>query len=262
VTTVRPQIGRPVTFQATDLTGVRYDWDFGDGSSKITRGPAASHTYEEPGNYMVTLTLHDRDGNIGTDYRRVQVNRGVLDGSKLPSIEGPSSSSRKDPAYSRVASRLARGPRAVFCWNKDDWTALIARDQDEHRDSVIFGFVSRSKPHQVNLAPTVCSRLDAVHYAARRPQPTTSVANAVHVLTHETIHTMGIHSEALTECFSMQLMGRMSIALGSSEAYGRRLTHLFWKGIYLSRREPASYRDRECHDGGKLDLFPESDVWP
>ena len=263
VTTVRPQVGRPVTFQASDPNGVSYEWDFGDGRAKTTRGPAASHVYTTTGNYTVTLSVNYADGSLASDSRNVQVTGGILDGAKLPTTAGPSASSRKDPAYSRAASTLARGARAVFCWNADDWSALTARDQANHPDSILLGFVDRSKPHQINLAPRVCAGLDAVHYAETRPQPTTSLAVAVHALTHETIHTINTRlTEAVTECFAVQLSGRTSVALGTSEAYGRRLTQLFWRNFYLAGREPPSYRHSECHNGGKLDLFPEDDVWP
>jgi len=242
---------------------VSYEWDFGDGRAKTTRGPAASHVYTTTGNYTVTLSVNYADGSLASDSRNVQVTGGILDGAKLPTTAGPSASSRKDPAYSRAASTLARGARAVFCWNADDWSALTARDQANHPDSILLGFVDRSKPHQINLAPRVCAGLDAVHYAETRPQPTTSLAVAVHALTHETIHTINTRlTEAVTECFAVQLSGRTSVVLGTSEAYGRRLAQLFWRNFYLAGREPPSYRHSECHNGGKLDLFPEAAVWP
>ncbi|HSK49245.1 MAG TPA: PKD domain-containing protein [Solirubrobacterales bacterium] len=68
---VAPQPGKamlPVSFDAAasaDTDGgsvVRYDWDFGDGSSAANGGASPQHTYAQPGTYTVTLTVTDNEG--------------------------------------------------------------------------------------------------------------------------------------------------------------------------------------------------------
>jgi PKD repeat protein len=60
------------------------EWDFGDGSSAGgTLTPA--HVYAAAGDYMVTLTVTDKDGGIGTDELTVQ----VLNTLYLPFIVKP-----------------------------------------------------------------------------------------------------------------------------------------------------------------------------
>jgi len=60
--------GTIATFDAsasTDNMGiVSYEWDFGDGTTGI--GITTTHTYTNPGNYTVTLTVRDAAGNIDT----------------------------------------------------------------------------------------------------------------------------------------------------------------------------------------------------
>lgn len=59
--------GLTATFNASaahdsDGTVARYAWDFGDGHTDTTAGPTASHTYAQPGDYAVTLTVTDDEG--------------------------------------------------------------------------------------------------------------------------------------------------------------------------------------------------------
>lgn len=50
---------------------VTWSWDFGDGSAG--EGATPAHTYAEPGNYAVTLTVQDANGNSNTITRQVHV---------------------------------------------------------------------------------------------------------------------------------------------------------------------------------------------
>jgi PKD repeat protein len=45
---------------------VRYDWDFGDGTTLANGGPAPSHVFAQPGDYRVTLTVTDAQGCSAT----------------------------------------------------------------------------------------------------------------------------------------------------------------------------------------------------
>lgn len=46
----------------SDGTIVRYDWDFGDGTTAPNAGPSPAHTYAAPGSYPITLTVTDDGG--------------------------------------------------------------------------------------------------------------------------------------------------------------------------------------------------------
>ena len=74
-----PCAGDTVEFDAsasTDANGeiVSYEWDFGDGETG--NGIGTSHAYTEDGYYVVTLTLTDDAGAIGTTTHAVTVQSG------------------------------------------------------------------------------------------------------------------------------------------------------------------------------------------
>ena len=54
-----------------DQAGLIYDWAFGDGAEG--KGPIVSHSYAQPGDYQVTLTVSDKDGGQGADTATVSV---------------------------------------------------------------------------------------------------------------------------------------------------------------------------------------------
>lgn len=59
--------GKPLQFDASsagdvDGTIVRYDWDFGDGTTAPDGGPTPTHVYTTPGTYTVTLVVTDNEG--------------------------------------------------------------------------------------------------------------------------------------------------------------------------------------------------------
>lgn len=64
----------PLTVRFRDESegrGVSYQWDFGDGHTSTERHP--SHTYEEAGDYVVSLTVTNRDGNATSNVEPVLI---------------------------------------------------------------------------------------------------------------------------------------------------------------------------------------------
>jgi PKD repeat protein len=76
VATDLPKVDEPVTFDASQSKAeggkiTEYQWSFGDGSTAT--GVSASHTYTEPGEYTVELTVTDDLGNSDTATRTITV---------------------------------------------------------------------------------------------------------------------------------------------------------------------------------------------
>lgn len=84
-----PDEGESVSFDASgssdDVGVVSYQWEFGDGSTAT--GPTPAHTYGDPGQYTVTLTVTDDAGNSDTDATTVDVTDSAP--SALPGASGP-----------------------------------------------------------------------------------------------------------------------------------------------------------------------------
>lgn len=58
--------------QITDGNIVKYVWDFDDGSDDV-QGKSTSHEFDEAGEYTISLSVSDADGNIHTDEEEIVV---------------------------------------------------------------------------------------------------------------------------------------------------------------------------------------------
>ncbi|MBD3328040.1 PKD domain-containing protein [Candidatus Peregrinibacteria bacterium] len=70
-------VGQQYSFRAERSTSpngeiVKYEWDFGDGTSKANTR-TASHSYDEPGEYEVYLKVTDEEGAIGESREIIEV---------------------------------------------------------------------------------------------------------------------------------------------------------------------------------------------
>jgi hypothetical protein len=178
--------------------------------------------------------------------------------------QGPSSGSRVDPLYSRVASEVIETLAehtardrveevTVVCWGRRDWQKIA--------DAGILGYVYMGN-RVVNLAPNVCRDLDRIAYEAERPTGYIAAA-AVDTLAHEAIHVAGIRNEARAECYAMQLTRLTSEELGTDGIYGAALIRTLWDGYEEYGAANPEYYSAECRNGGSLDLNPDDPYfWP
>jgi len=170
-------------------------------------------------------------------------------------------STHVDPLYSSISSQVIANLRGrlgdpgstastVVCWNQRDWIA--------NGGEGLLGYVWPDSG-VVNLAPEVCSRLDALTYDNQR-KLNYKTAEAVDTLAHESIHVAGIHNEARTQCYAIQLTEYTGVQLGTTDDFGYALgvtlldQYDSWKG--------TEYYTPKCYDGSKLDLYPATNVFP
>ena len=88
-----PSVGETVEFDASgsyDPNGevVSYEWDFGDGTTG--EGVKASHSYDKEGYYVITLTVTDDAGAVGTVRHAVNVQQARSSGGGCSSSSGGS----------------------------------------------------------------------------------------------------------------------------------------------------------------------------
>lgn len=90
-------------------------------------------------------------------------------------------------------------------------------------------------------------------------RPSAAQVRAVHVLTHEAVHTSGEKSESRTECKAVQRDAQTARLLGAPDDAARRLASTYWKTVYPYM--PDDYRDSGCADGGPLDERLATSPW-
>jgi hypothetical protein len=177
-----------------------------------------------------------------------------------PFLDRPARRTRIQMRYTHVMSRLERSQITVRCFGPAEWRRELR--QMGRRPESIAGFV-RDFEGSGNLAPQVCSRLDAMTYGKRRPRDLRGrvfLALAVGALTHEAQHAAGKRNEAVAECHGMQRIRAAARALGAPRVYAEGLAAVYWEYVYPSL--PVRYRHASCRPGGRLDLRPGSAVWP
>lgn len=174
--------GQPVELIAPASGGLntRYTWDFGDGSAPV--GPQASasvsHTYQNPGTYLVLLTVTD---DTGAEFRRTFIqgvhlplapNRGlssttivaVPDGDGLlvwnvnpdndtVAVSNPSTLTTAEiPVGSKPRSLTVDGAGRIWVANKDDATLSII-DSSTRTVVQTLALPYASQPHGIVASP-------------------------------------------------------------------------------------------------------------
>jgi PKD repeat protein len=105
------------------------EWDFGDGSAKVTGTLTPTHTYADNGAYTVTLTVTDDDEGVGTDTLTVTV------GNVPPTAEaGPDQTVNEGDLVSFTGSYTdpGTGDTHTIEWDFGDGTAASSSLTPSH----------------------------------------------------------------------------------------------------------------------------------
>lgn len=142
---------------------------------------------------------------------------------------------------------------AVACWSEVDWPSVVASAGLDRPPQLVAGFWLDIQPRWIHVAPKQCADVQALMLTR---QPNGQRAYALGTVLHERLHAQGIHKEALTECYAVQLVYEFARVLGLSDARALRLEQL---AVRKSRAlAPRAYWDTSrCRDRGEWDLFPD-----
>jgi hypothetical protein len=84
-------------------------------------------------------------------------------------------------------------------------------------------------------------------------------AEAITVLTHESMHLRGWASEAQAQCYAIQQDPWTVVRLGGTPAEGAAVARFV---LGLQPFMPSEYQSGECRAGGRLDLHPDTPAFP
>jgi hypothetical protein len=104
--------------------------------------------------------------------------------------------------------------------------------------------------HQTLIKRDQCAALSRYLHSNKR-HPSWDEIQAVHVLTHESMHMAGITDEAAAECAAVQRDVSLDELLGATPADARALAENYWTSQYP--RLPDGYHSPHCRAGGTLD---------
>jgi len=201
-------------------------------------------------------------GNYETAYEWFGVRYDVL--SDLTDQRTEAAKPRPSAELAAHAGPLSGTRPKVFCWADTQWVELSEEWRLVDVDDLWpIGFADR-ETDRIHLAPEICSPLERFFggdYAPNLNQESLDLAAALVTLAHEAEHLRSPDaSEAEVECVAIQRVRDLVREEGRSSAYEDLMTGLAWDVGYPD--VPEEYRTESCHDGGPLDVRPETAVFP
>jgi len=153
--------------------------------------------------------------------------------------------------FSDEASRIADKPVTIYCDESRDFVGAV-----QHADGV-----AEVGGERAYLTPEIC--LDLYRLAFDGDVRGSRTGRAIAVLAHEAWHLRGLANEGATECYALQSGVEAGRRLGLSEGRARQLMRQQLTENALRNRGSFEYLvPPECRDGGRLDLDPNSSVFP
>ena len=153
--------------------------------------------------------------------------------------------------FSEEASRIAGHKVTIRCDESGKYVGAV-----QHSDGV-----AAVGGDLAYLAPERC--LDLYRLAFKNEERGSQTARALAVLAHESWHLRGVADEGTTECYALQSAVGIGQRMSLSEATARQMMRqqLVENSLH-SGSSPEYLVPDECHDGGSLDLDPNTSRFP
>lgn len=142
----------------------------------------------------------------------------------------------------------------VACWSKSDWPSVVESAGFRGNPAQLNGFWLPQQPRWLHLAPKQCRDIQAL-ISTRIPNG--QRAYALSTALHERIHADGIRHEAMTECFSIQLVYDFARELGFVHPRALRLEQLAVRKSRAVFAGTKYWNPTHCREGGRWDLYPQ-----
>lgn len=113
----------PITFQNLTNNGVYYEWVFGDGNTSSSTHP--NNTFNEPGEYLVSLTATDEKGCVDSISRTIIIKNEVY--IYVPNAFTPGSSMRYNKTFK--ASTVNVTSFSIVIYNR--WGEIVFQSDDK-----------------------------------------------------------------------------------------------------------------------------------
>lgn len=104
------EVGVPVTFDNLTLNASRYEWDFGDNQTSEETSP--THTFDEPGTFVVTLKAYTNDNQMDSVFKDVTVGQRYLTGLEFHSLNF--SNPEGEPWDNTESADTAKYPDVIY----------------------------------------------------------------------------------------------------------------------------------------------------
>lgn len=121
------------------------------------------------------------------------------------------------------------------------------------------GQVNSTQPNTAMLSYQTCQDLFS-YINSPKNEPTIQEIQAVHVLTHESIHVSGDYNESSTECKAVQYNAKTAKLLGATTINSQKLAEKYYTTMYPNLRK--NYITEECAENKELDQTPNDDQFP
>jgi hypothetical protein len=260
------------TLEAAELAWIAryYKWEDDPAErtceAAATRGPTAGRLPVVPTEFLRPVSRLARAacrGEISWARADRAVHAKLFLSRRLPRARGVLADSHIDPKLGRVASKLAERKVQTRCWSTNDWYHINLERQAITQRTDFWAQGQAERAGVIHLDNEFCQSL-ARFYAGELPSSNLGrsvLATSLLILAHEAEHEYNFSfSEAVVECYAVQDVRDLVTEAGRTDRYAADIAAYAWELSYL--HNDPDYSTSRCRNGGPLDIYPKSKLWP